>query len=324
MMNNFSKYLNLFFNDYLTMQLNASTNTILSYKYTFKLLLNFLIKEKNINIKDISFKDLNKQNIKDFLNYLEFTKNNSISTRNQRLAALKSFFQYVGIENIEYFNAVQDILNIRMKKNVIKEMDYFTLNELEEFFKNISTDSRKGRRNLVLLTLLYDSAARISELINLKIRDIKLDNNPTISLLGKGKKYRNVPIMIKTKEMLIKYINENNLTESCYLFTNSKNEKLNVRTIQIIISNYNNTSKNITPHSFRRSKAIHLLEAGIDIIYIRDLLGHSSVTTTERYSKASVEYKNKMLSKTYSNTFEENQITSWNKDKDLLDKLMNL
>ena len=115
-MNNFSRYLNLFFNDYLVLQINASSNTINSYKYTFKSLLKYLIKYKNINIKKISFNDLNKQNIKDYLNYLENDLNNSICTRNQRLAAIKSFFQFVGVENIEYYNIVQDILNIRMKK----------------------------------------------------------------------------------------------------------------------------------------------------------------------------------------------------------------
>lgn len=91
-MNNFTKYLNLFFNDYLTLQLNCSSNTIKSYKYTFKLLLNYLINNKGINLKDIDFKVLTKENIKDFLNYIEENKNCSINTRNQRLAAIKSFF----------------------------------------------------------------------------------------------------------------------------------------------------------------------------------------------------------------------------------------
>ena len=203
-------------------------------------------------------------------------------------------------------------------------MDYFTLKEMEDFFKSIKTNSKKERRNLVLLTLLYDSAARISELINIKVKDLRLDNNPCVTLLGKGNKERSVPIMTKTKEILIKYINENKLSDSSYLFSNSRKEKLNIRTIQILISKYNNTNKNITPHSFRRSRATHLLEAGVDLIYIRDLLGHSSVVTTERYSKISVEYKNKMLSKTYTKTFNENQITSWNNDMDLLEELLKL
>lgn len=323
-MNNFAKYLNLFFNDYLTLQLNCSVNTIISYKYTFKLLLKYLVDVKNINLKEIDFNILTKENVKDFLNYIEQEKECSINTRNQRLAAIKSFIQYVGIENIEYLNDIQDILNIRMKKSVIKEMDYFTLVELQKFYDDIPTNTRKERRNYVLLTLLYDSAARLNELLNLKVKDLRLDNEPSVFLLGKGRKERCVPIMSKTKELLEKYIDENSLTNSSYLFSNSKKEKLNSRTIQIMISKYNNTTKNITPHSFRRSRAIHLLEAGVDIIYIRDLLNHSSIITTERYAKASVEYKRKMLEKTYSNAFENDKVTSWNQDKNLLEELMNL
>lgn len=323
-MNNFTKYLNLFFNDYLTLQLNCSSNTLKSYKYTFKLLLNYLINNKGIKLKDIDFKVLTKDNIKDFLNYIENNKKCSINTRNQRLAAIKSFFQYVSIENIEYLNETQDVLNIKMKKTIKKEMDYFSLKELEEFYNNIKTNTRKERRNYVLLVLLYDSAARLEELLNVKVMDVRLDNQPSITLLGKGKKIRCVPIMDKTKEIVIQYINENKLTNSSYLFSNSKGEKLNSRTIQIMINKYNKTNKNISPHSFRRSRAIHLLEAGVDMIYIRDLLDHISITTTERYAKASVEYKNKMLAKTYSNIFQENQETSWNNDKDLLEELLKL
>lgn len=323
-MNNFTKYLNLFFNDYLTLQLNCSSNTIKSYKNTFKLLLNFLIKEKGINLKDIDFKILTKDNIKEFLNYLENNKNCSINTRNQRLAAIKSFFQFVSIENIEYLNEVQDILNIRMKKAIKKEMDYFTIKELEEFYNSFNTSTRKERRNYILLVLLYDSAARLEEVLNVKVMDLKLDNQPSVTLLGKGRKERCVPIMDNTKELLKQYINENNLTNSSYLFSNSKGEKLNSRTIQIMINKHNKTNKKISPHSFRRSRAIHLLEVGVDIIYIRDLLNHSSIITTERYAKASPEYKNKMLAKTYSNIFQENQQTSWNNDKDLLEELLKL
>ena len=185
-------------------------------------------------------------------------------------------------------------------------------------------ETKKERRNYVLLVLLYDSAARLSEILNVKVGDLKLDAEPSITLLGKGRKERCVPIMNKTKDLLGMYIEENKLASSSYLFSNSKKEKINSRTIQLMISKYNTTNKKITPHSFRRSRAIHLLEAGVDIIYIRDLLNHSSITTTERYAKASVEYKRKMIEKTYSNAFKSGEETSWNQDKELLEELINL
>lgn len=320
-MNNFSKYLNLFFNDYLILQLNCSDKTIDSYKYAFKLLLNYLITEKKIKLKNIDFNVLTKDNIKDFLNYLENDRNCSIETRNQRLAAIKSFFQFVGIEKIEYLNEVQGILNIKSKKVIIKEMDYLTLEEIDFFFEKMPKNKRKDRRNYVFLVLLYDSAARLEELLNAKVYNIKLDNKPSIILLGKGGKERNVPIMDKTAELVKQYINENKLCDSSYLFCNSRGEKLNPRTIQKMIKDKNTTTKKITPHSFRRSRAIHLLEAGVDIIYIRDLLDHASVVTTERYAKASPKYKNKMLAKAYPDVFSDME-TSWNQDKDLLEELL--
>ena len=319
----FAEYLQLYFNDYLIIQRNFSSNTITSYKYTFKLLLKFITEIKNIKINQISFEVINKELIKEFLNYLENEKGVSITTRNQRLACIKSFYQYVGSENVNNLRNVQDILNIKLKKTINKNIDYFTLIELKEYFNSIDISKRKGRRDLVLITLMYDSACRICEIINIKVFDLRLDNSPCVTVIGKGSKERTIPIMEETKNLLNNYINENKLTNSSYLFSNSKKEKLTERTIQVIISKYNKTSKNISPHSLRRTKAIHLLEAGVDLVYIRDFLGHESVTTTEKYAKASVEYKNKMLSKLNSDVYVETNDTIWNKDPSILEDILN-
>lgn len=165
----FAEYLSLYFNDYLVLQRNYSINTINSYKYTFKLLLSYIVNNKNIKINDIDFDVITKDIVKEFLNYIENEKNCSVTTRNQRLASIKSFYQYVGIEEPEYFQTIQGILSIHVKKCSSKNMDYLTVDELKEFFDSIDTSNEKGRRNLVLLSLMYDSATRVSEIINLKV-----------------------------------------------------------------------------------------------------------------------------------------------------------
>lgn len=320
----FSYYLKQFFDEYLEHQLGASFHTVKSYKNTFKIFLEFMVNEKNIPISKIDFNIITKELVREFLNYLENTKNNSAITRNNRLAAIKSFYQFVGIEEPSYLYEFQGILSIKSKKSAKKEMDYLTQEELKKIFENIDISNKKGRRNLVLLTLLYDSAIRVSELVNIRVMDLRLNDEPSVTILGKGNKYRKIPIMNKTKEMLLNYINENHLELSSYLFTNYGKNKLSIRMVQLIINKYNITNKKISPHSFRRSRAVHMLEADINIVYIRDILGHVSVTTTERYAMVSLELKKRALEKTNNNTISLEKQTSWNTDPDLLNELLSL
>ena len=322
----FAYYLNNYFNIYLPKEISASENTIISYKNTFKLLINFLINKKNISIEKIDFKVIDREIIKEFLHFLEEDKKISINTRNQRLAAIKSFYQYVKIEDPSLLENFQNILTIRTKKSVKKLESYLTIEEITTLFNSIDTTTVKGRRDLVLLSLLYDAGLRLSEIIQIKILDLRLDENPVITVLGKGRKNRSIPIMENTKKLLLQYINNNNFVNTSYLFSNAKKEKLNSRTIQKIIEKYIKLAKidkNISPHSLRRSRAMHLLEAGINIVYIRDFLGHESITTTELYARANEELKRKEISKAYSIETNDNK-AFWNKDVDLLKELLSL
>lgn len=322
----FAYYLNNYFNIYLPKEISASKNTIISYKNTFKLLINFLINKKNISIEKIDFKVIDREIIKEFLHFLEEDKKISINTRNQRLAAIKSFYQYVKIEDPSLLENFQNILTIRTKKSVKKLESYLTIEEITTLFNSIDTTTVKGRRDLVLLSLLYDAGLRLSEILEVKILDLRLDENPIVTVLGKGRKNRSIPIMENTKKLLLQYINNNNFVNTSYLFSNAKKEKLNSRTIQKIIEKYvklAKINKKISPHSLRRSRAMHLLEAGVNIVYIRDFLGHESITTTELYARANEELKRKAISKAYSIETNNNK-AFWNKDADLLKELLSL
>ena len=325
---NFGEQLNYFFNNYLVIQRNCSTNTIRSYKLTFKKLIKYLINYKGIQLKDISLNNLTRNNIIDFLNYLDSESNISITTRNQRLAAIKSFCRFISYEDIDNISNIQQILLIPMKKSENHLIDFLTKEELTIFLNSIETNTRKGIRDYTLISLMYDCAARASEIINIKVNDLNLDNNPSITLYGKGKKYRTVPITEDTKKLLQKYIELEKLNNYSYVFIGSKNSKASTKMISHIIDKYSKKteiSKNIHPHSLRHTRAIHMLEAGIPLVYIRDILGHENINTTEIYARVSLETKRKALEMVYENKkdFESNN-TPWNKNEKLLSSLLEL
>lgn len=214
-------------------------------------------------------------------------------------------------------------------------MEYMTVDVLKILLQQPNIKTKDGRRDLTILATLYDTGARVSELTNLKVRDIKFDTNTTtIKLFGKGKKVRYVPIIGNTAEILNRYIQENNLSMEYdkYLFVSKLGKPLTKAGIKYIIEKYrvmaeNESSlipKNINPHMFRHSKAMHLLESGVNFVYIRDFLGHCNIETTEIYAKISVEQKRKVLSSTYEENIPSYKENSWTKDKDLLEYLMQL
>ena len=327
MKNSLSNYLNTYFNSYLSVQKNLSKHTISSYRYTFNGFLGFCINEKHINIKNISLDTFNKDIVIEFLDYLENVKQNSISTRNNRFQNICSFLKFV------YPN--ENIFDIPLKKDIEKPMEYMTVDILKILLKQPNTSTINGRRDLTLLATLYDTGARVSELINLRVRDVKFDNfTTTVKLFGKGSKIRVVPIIGNTSELLKRYIKEHNLTTKydSYLFVSKLKKPLTEPGIKYIIEKYRNLAtkesslipQNIHPHMFRHSKAMHLLESGVNYVYIRDFLGHSDIKTTEIYAKISVEQKKRALSNVYQENIPISEQTSWNKDSDLLNYLMQL
>lgn len=324
MNNSFSSLLNLYLTNYMVIQRNMSPNTIRSYKCTFKLLIRYIIDVKNIPIKNINFDIINRDLIIDFLDYIENETNSSIRTRNQRLAVIKSFYAYVKNTNPEQLINIQQILTIKCKKEIKKEFDYLTKDEINTFLNSIPTNSNKGIRDYTLLMLLYDSGARAQEIINLKVEDLRLDSNPVVRLLGKGNKYRTIPITNNTRDILLKYIEINKLNTNLILFSNPKGNYATTKMITHIIDKYSNiTNKKIHSHTFRHSRAMHLLEAGVNLIYIRDFLGHNSIETTEIYAKANENIKRNAITNAYNFDISKN-LNDWTTDEKLLKELLNI
>ena len=159
----FSYYLSKFLKDYLVLERNMSVNTIRSYKNTFSQFIDYLINRENYKITSITFSNIKRENVLNYLNYVESDKKNSIRTRNQKLACIKSFYQFCLIENVDNIENIQKVLTIKAKKFPKKVIDYLTEKELKDLLESIDTSSIKGRRNLVVMSLMYDTAARASE-----------------------------------------------------------------------------------------------------------------------------------------------------------------
>lgn len=333
----FAIHLTDFLSKYLPGQRNLSKNTIASYRDGFKLFLIFFETEKKKKVTQLELACISRELVVEYLVWLEEKRNCSISTRNQRLAVFRSFFHYVSTQAPETLHLCQKIFNIPTKKNRKQVMNYLSPEGLHLLLKQPDISTRQGRRDYALLTLLYDSAARVQELADLRVRDIRFEGPANVTLQGKGRKTRVVPITTKTISILKHYLNENGwLATTASLdfpvFTNSRKFKLSRAGIAYILKKYVEAAtkinrglipKLVSPHSLRHSKAVHLLRSGVPLIYIRDFLGHISVTTTEIYAKVNVEETRKALECAYEIPSQK-LIPDWEKDKGLMNWLTDL
>ncbi len=333
----FARMLTRFLSDYLPGQRNVSTNTIKSYRDTFKQLLAFFNIELQVKPEHLTFNKIKVKTIRDFLQWLEKIHNVSINTRNQRLAAIHSFYRYIQSEEPVILLECQRILGIPFKKRERKIINYLSQESLRHILEQPDTAKKRGRRDLTIMAILYDTGARVQELINLKAKDIRLAKPATIILAGKGNKKRCVPIMDKSKNLLESYMKENYLLENGNqghpLFYNSKSHPFTRPGITYLLAKYLRQAKEshpeipfpeyLHPHMMRHTKAMHLLESGVNLIYIRDLLGHVNITTTEIYLRANMEIKRKVLESAYMPILPQH-IPVWENDGDLLNWLEEL
>ena len=238
----FAKYLTEFLSIYLPNQKNVSKNTIYSYRDTFKLLINYCKIMKAIPVEKITLNALSRELLIDFLQWLEINRHCSISTRNQRLAAIHSFFRYIQAEEPTGIFHYQKIATIPIKKAIKTVVAYLTPEAMQMLLSQPDKHTPNGRRDLTLLSVLYDSGARVQELIDLKVCDIILQEPAVLTLTGKGNKSRRIPIMKNTLALLQNYILENKLDKPWKndnpVFINHQYHKLTKEGIAYIISKY--------------------------------------------------------------------------------------
>lgn len=328
----FSYHITNFLTTYLSGQRNTSIHTIKNYRDAFKLFLIFCQEKKHIKTEKLTFSKISKELITEYYDWIEIDRHCSVNTRNHRRTAINSFFKYLQTEAPEYLFLSQRIISIPKKKTPKTVIGYLTPVEMKALLSMPEKSILSERKELMIMTLLYDSGARVQELCDLKVRDIRLTAPATLTLTGKGNKTRHVPLMKNTVLLLNQYLNDLGITENHQnipLFVNSRHCKYTRKGISYIISKYEKRANDqslpmpdfkITPHIFRHTKAMHLYQAGIDLVYIRDILGHVDISTTEMYAKIDTERKRDALEKAYPEITDHN-LADWNDYTDLITTL---
>lgn len=331
MKNDFAKSLTGFFAEYLSAERGVSPNTLRSYAAAFSGFLDYMRDLKKIEADKIKLENVSHENILGYLDWIETNNKCSVSTRNQRLAAIHAYSKYMQYEDITRIEQWQQILSIKIKKAVKGTVNYLSLDGIKAILEQIPRNNKRGRRDLAMLSLLYESGARVQELIDLRPIDVHLNKPGYIILFGKGCKKRIVPIQDAEISILKQYMDENSLLEPRMnqrpLFQNGRGEKLTGAGVTYILKNYAAMARNantdlipekISPHCLRHSKAMHLLQAGINLVYIRDILGHVSIQTTEIYARADSKQKREAIESAYIPILPDNKAsTSWDKDPEL-------
>lgn len=320
---------------HLAAQRNLSPNTIKAYRDVFTLLLRFCRDVRGIGPEKLRLEQIDVSLVESFLDHLETERKSSPRTRNHRLATLHAFFRYVQAEEPAHMLQCQKILAIPLRRHARPMVAYLSKEELAEILAQPDLRTSQGRRDAVLLSVLYDTGARVQELIDLSVGDVRLDPPAQLRLLGKGRKMRAVPLMDNTVQLLRDHLQENHLTRPEQfdkpLFQNARHQRLSRSGIRYILQKYlvkarsklPTLNRTVSPHTLRHAKGMHLLQSGISLDMIRDFLGHVDVKTTQIYARANLEMKRNALEK-ITDPSPVQTIPSWQQNKDLLDWLRSL
>lgn len=325
-------WLKRFLQEYMPTIRNFSRNTITSYRDAIRQLLEYIVSTGK-SLDCINIEDISDTLVTDFLLYLETSKNCSIRTRNQRLAAIHSFAQYVAISDPQYMYWFRKLKAIPLKRDAPKEINgkivpqvrYLEKNEMEVLLSVPDRKTQQGSRDYILLLFLYNSGARASEVAKLTINDLEISSSgqvPRVTIHGKGNKNRVCPLWDKTVQMLLPYIDR---AKTERVFLNRYGEPITRFGIYEMVAKYAEKAsctlpsikeKNVSPHTIRHSTASHLLEAGVDINTIRSWLGHVSVNTTNIYAEVNIRMKADALKTCEISNIKKDR--SWKEDKSLL------
>ena len=295
-----------FFGNHLFTLRGMSPHTIQSYRDSLVLLLRFLASHKNRPASSLDLADLGPREIQAFLVHLEVERKNSASTRNIRLSALHSFFRFVAAQHPDRLEQAQRILGIPFKRTGSRVIDYLEYDEIQEILSLIDQTTPKGRRDYVLLATMFNTGARVQEILDLRACDLQLSKPFQLRLTGKGRKQRWCPIWPQTAQLLRRLCMELHidLRSDVRVFQNCRAAPLSRFGVRYILneclkhaqaSTPSLCSKRLHPHSMRHSTAVALLKSGVDLTTISQWLGHADLNTTNRYAAIDLEMKRKAI-----------------------------
>ena len=300
----FAFLLQAFFEDWLGGQRNLSRHTVLSYRDTWRLFLRFVALRKARAVAQLALTDLTEAEVLAFLRHCEDDRHTSIGTRNCRLAALRSFFRFVADREPLVAGHCAEVLRIPTKRGPTPALCYLEADEMTAILEQPDQSTAVGQRDHVLLSLLYNTGARIQETLNLCPRDLRLDPPAQVRLFGKGRKERICPLWAETAALLTALLRRQPRSEDEPIFVNRFGRPLGAAGVRFKLHQYigvaaqrvpSLTSKHVSPHTFRHSTAVALVSAGVDVTVIRSWLGHARLDTTNHYARASIETKRQAL-----------------------------
>lgn len=304
----FSYLVTTFFTSYLASERGLSPNTIASYSDCMKLLVDYLCKRFDIETEALEIQMITSELVLDFLDSIESERHNGPATRNQRLAAIKTFFHFLARSVPELMHQNERIQGIKFKATDHLPPPSLTVEEVAAVLAAPDPTTLLGARDKALLQLMYNTGGRVQELADLTVADLHFDSLATVTLTGKGKKTRVIPLWQETVKCLQHYIavREEAGIESGHLFLNIKSEPMTRFGIGRRLEKHVEAAsakclslcgRRVTPHVIRHTTALHLIEADNDIAIVKDWLGHADIKTTILYVEVSIERKRKALEK---------------------------
>ena len=295
-----------FFLDYLKVQKGLQLTSIRSYRDAVRLLLQFVANDRRCAITRLRLEDLTLDRVLSFLQHLEEVRGNQVQTRNQRLAALHTFFEYIARRAPEMLAVGQQVAAIPIKRTTPPEIRYLERDEIAALLKQVPATGRWALRDRTLLLFLYNTGARAQEAADLRMGDLDLGKSPVVRLKGKGAKWRACPLWDETVRLLRQLADgtDGSASADAPAFASFRQRPLTRMGIYRIVRRHARTLegeasharwRRITPHVFRHTTAVHLLEAGVEVNVIRAWLGHADLKTTNRYAEITVRMKEAAL-----------------------------
>ena len=338
-MSDFFKTIRSFLLEYLPNQRCYTENTVKSYRTALNLLTDYLRKEKKLKVSEINFAIFEREMILGFLDWLQTARGCSLSSRNQRLMVLRSFFEYAGILDCAQIAVHEDVKDIPFAKEHGRIVEFLSEDALKTLLEQPNIHKGKGLRNQFFMTLMYDTGARCDELRSMRVRDLRLKTkDSTAYLLGKGNKPRIVSLLDKTAEHCNRYLqvyhkNSNPDDLLFYTVTHGERHKMSADAVAAFMEKYGlqarakcaEVPEHVHPHQLRHTRAIHYYRDGMPLVLIAELLGHSSPETTKIYAFADSTMKRAAMEKADKTRNATPQPTAiWEDDEELILRLSGL
>lgn len=324
----FASSVRAFFAQHLPLTRGLSPQTVRSYRDTFVLLLRFLSAHHGCEVVDLELEHLTPDDVLLFLDHLEMERKNSVATRNARLAAIHAFARFLATRDPERVEEAQRLLAVPIKRGPVRAVDYLEGDEIGAMLQAVSPQRSDHVRDRALLLTLFNTGARVQEVLDIRIDDLQLDRPSFVRLRGKGRKERLCPLWIETVTALRMLLQTRSPSDTLPIFRNHRGQPMTRFGVRYLLRRYAERArpaaptlafKRVHPHAYRHSAAVHLLRAGVDMVTISHWLGHASVETTNRYAAIDLETKRKALERAGPVVgASEDTVSAWRSDTSLL------